>query len=368
MKVGQHFTPDDLVDDLVKKSAVVWGAIAPEKDRSLQICDPACGDGQILKAVQRYCEQNQIPYVLHGYDLDPEAAAACQLALPNATIQVGDFLFDFEIEDYRYDIFVGNPPFLGGEKISGQFGDSYKKSLKENHAGPIGDYCAYFLRESAIWFPRVMSFICTNTISQGRTRRVGLAQLVRHGWVIYAANKSVPWPGKAKVTVSLVHLYEDKLNAFLCLLEAMDVEAHAMLQQIIAEAGSIEEEPDLFYQASEWEEILAFEASLRTNSEHGQEAIKSLRMSLALIKLRHPNLKVKQMLHSDTGWALFDLIWDSEWVSWANIDQIASGGSYLRKYLENETMLANLAGYTVQPDEYVVCFYRTNKGTAQSVI
>ncbi len=47
--------------------------------------------------------------------------------------------------------------------------------------------------------------IATNTIAQGDTRATGLAPLNRDGWVFYDATDSMPWPGAAAVTVSLVH-------------------------------------------------------------------------------------------------------------------------------------------------------------------
>jgi len=55
--------------------------------------------------------------------------------------------------------------------------------------------------------------VFTNTISQGDTREAGLAPLLRdHGFLIYAADRDVPWPGKAKVTVSIVHLADKRLS------------------------------------------------------------------------------------------------------------------------------------------------------------
>lgn len=51
-----------------------------------------------------------------------------------------------------------------------------------------------------------MGLVATNTISQGDTREGGLAPLLGAGFEIYDATASMPWPGLAAVTVSIVHL------------------------------------------------------------------------------------------------------------------------------------------------------------------
>lgn len=107
------------------------------------------------------------------------------------------------------DAFVGNPPFLGGKLISGQFGDSYSSWLEQLHsASKNADLSAHFFRRAAMLLGKhgTIGLIATNTIGQGDTRATGLQHLVRHGFAIYDATVNLPWPGEAAVTVSVVHL------------------------------------------------------------------------------------------------------------------------------------------------------------------
>ncbi len=107
------------------------------------------------------------------------------------------------------DAFVGNPPFLGGRRISGEFGDEYSQWLEQIHnASKNADLCAHFFRRSALLlgFHGTIGLLATNTIAQGDTRSVGLQELVKRGFTIYEAVRSRPWPGEAAVYVSVVLL------------------------------------------------------------------------------------------------------------------------------------------------------------------
>lgn len=110
-----------------------------------------------------------------------------------------------------FDAFVGNPPFLGGARISGTYGDSYLSYLLATNPKSIGnaDLSSYFLRRCVRFLrPRgVAGIIATNSIAKGETRESGLQYLIDTGVSFYRAIKSQPWPGAANVFVSVVHLY-----------------------------------------------------------------------------------------------------------------------------------------------------------------
>src|SRR5207248_5095922 len=107
---------------------------------------------------------------------------------------------------------VGNPPFMGGKKISTSFGDDYRRHLGCNLAHEVkgsADLCAYFfLRAGSLVRPRkgMIGLLATNTIAQGDTREVGLEQMVGSGFVITRAVQSRPWPGAASLEVAHVWL------------------------------------------------------------------------------------------------------------------------------------------------------------------
>jgi hypothetical protein len=108
-----------------------------------------------------------------------------------------------------FDAMVGNPPFLGGQRITGALGTDYRDYLVNDIAhGRRGsaDLCAYFflrardlLRDGGCF-----GLLATNTIAQGDTREVGLDQLVAGGCTIMQAVPSRKWPGTASLEVAHV--------------------------------------------------------------------------------------------------------------------------------------------------------------------
>ncbi len=101
-----------------------------------------------------------------------------------------------------FDAIVGNPPFLGGKKITGASGDAYREYLVEYPAmGRRGnaDLVAYFeLRAHEMLNGSGQTgLIATNTLAQGDSREVGLDQLERAGVTIRRAVKSAAWPSKS---------------------------------------------------------------------------------------------------------------------------------------------------------------------------
>lgn len=109
-----------------------------------------------------------------------------------------------------FDAVVGNPPFIGGKKLTGALGKDYREYLVNRLAGGTrghADLCAYFLlRNLSIAPGQRTGIIATNTIAQGDTREVGLDRATADGWTVYRAIKSQPWPGTAALEVSLLWL------------------------------------------------------------------------------------------------------------------------------------------------------------------
>ncbi|MBV7243157.1 Eco57I restriction-modification methylase domain-containing protein [Streptomyces sp. MW-W600-10] len=103
-----------------------------------------------------------------------------------------------------FDAVVGNPPFLGGQKLTGAMGEAYREYLVDYLAGGkrgSADLVAYFeLRAHALLNGRGQTgLIATNTLAQGDTREVGLDQLAAQGIEIRRAIKSKPWPSASAV-------------------------------------------------------------------------------------------------------------------------------------------------------------------------
>ncbi len=109
------------------------------------------------------------------------------------------------------DAFVGNPPFLGGRLIRGVLGGGYLDWIGDVYtASKNADLCAFFFLRTAELLGQngTLGLIATNTIAQGDTREAGLARLVESDQspiTIFDVTESMPWPGEAAVTVSVVH-------------------------------------------------------------------------------------------------------------------------------------------------------------------
>jgi hypothetical protein len=113
------------------------------------------------------------------------------------------------VERGGFDAFVGNPPFMGGSRISPAFGDDYRSYLVLHVAqGTRGtaDLCSYFfVRDYGLLRQNGCSgLLATNTVAQGDTREVGLASLVSNGCTLYRAIRSRKWPGEANLEVAHV--------------------------------------------------------------------------------------------------------------------------------------------------------------------
>ena len=115
-----------------------------------------------------------------------------------------------------FDAIIGNPPFLGGKRISTEFGDGYRDWLSVIHvdSNSSADLVAHFFRNSFDLLRQggCLGLIATNTISQGDTRYTGLRWICSKGGTIYRARKRLRWPGQAAVIVSVVHVARGEVS------------------------------------------------------------------------------------------------------------------------------------------------------------
>ncbi len=106
--------------------------------RRLHVLDPAVGDGVFLQAMEEQLRQRGLGNRarLYGMDLRPEAVHQTQSAVPEAATVPGNFLLDDPPGPDRYDLIIGNPPYLGqrdvvrldyGPELTDRFG--YKDDL-----------------------------------------------------------------------------------------------------------------------------------------------------------------------------------------------------------------------------------------------
>lgn len=122
------------------------------------------------------------------------------------------FHFDLEFADVfaegGFDAIVGNPPFVGGQKITDSMGTPFRDYIVARIAHGMkgsADLCAYFFLR-AVGITKQggsVGLLATNTISEGDTREVGLDQLLKPEGdgpptaTAYRAVKSIKWPSKS---------------------------------------------------------------------------------------------------------------------------------------------------------------------------
>ena len=98
-----------------------------------------------------------------------------------------------------FDAIIGNPPFLGGKKLSGALGSDIRDwlvhVLADGTKGSADQVAYFFLRtQSLLSTVGCLGLIATNTIAQGDTRQVGLDRMVASGFTITRSIQSRPWP------------------------------------------------------------------------------------------------------------------------------------------------------------------------------
>ena len=144
----------------------------------------------------------------------------------------------FDRQNPGFDAIVGNPPFLGGTKISSTLGKNFLDWLLSLHDGAHGnaDLVAHFFRRTFYLVRTEGSFglIATNTIAQGDTRSTGLRWICNHGGEIYHARRRVKWPGVAAVVVSVLHLWK---GSSLSVLKKLDEKEMDMITAFLFHRG-----------------------------------------------------------------------------------------------------------------------------------
>jgi hypothetical protein len=212
----QHYTPGEIVFRMLRKSNLCQRTFNNGLNKRLKILEPCCGDGAfILPLAQNNCD-------IVGIDKNKDVVVASKNRFiydSNVEILQMDSLIE-SIPGAPYDVAIGNFPFLGGGKISSYYGQDYREKIKSinPYYHGLADLSAHFLYRISL-VANEMIFICTNTISQGRSRKAALQPLLKQGWVIYDCDKDLPWPGDANVIVSIVYmrkcsktLYNSRLN------------------------------------------------------------------------------------------------------------------------------------------------------------
>ena len=114
-----------------------------------------------------------------------------------------------------FDCILGNPPYLGGQALSGTYGHGFCECMKWRFA-PTGlsELVVYFLRRihELLRDDGFTAIITTNSIVDGDVRKDGLEQIIAAGGQINMAVRGTKWPGAANVVVSLLAVHKGEWN------------------------------------------------------------------------------------------------------------------------------------------------------------
>ncbi len=143
-----------------------------------------------------------------------------------------------------FDCILGNPPYLGGQALSGTYGHAFCECMKWLYA-PTGlsDFMVYFLRRihGLLRDGGFTAIITTNSIVDGDVRKDGLEQIVSAGAQINMAVRGMKWPGRANVVVSLLAAHHGKWNG----LRTLDNQPVALINSFFEEGEEVAERHSL---------------------------------------------------------------------------------------------------------------------------
>lgn len=110
-----------------------------------------------------------------------------------------------------FDCILGNPPYLGGQALSGTYGYPFCHCMKWRFApAGLSELVVYFLRRNfeLIREGGFSAILTTNSIIDGDVRKDGLEQVVTSGGNINMAVRNMRWTGAANITVSLLAVHK----------------------------------------------------------------------------------------------------------------------------------------------------------------
>ena len=230
--------------------------------QAYKVLDPACGSGnflyiayQELKRVEKLLldkmaerrksprDQMQMGFVtpqqFYGMDTNPFAVELARVtmmiarkiaidrlglsepALPLDTLDQNIECKDALFSDWvKADAIIGNPPFLGGNRIRQELGDDYIERIFKRFSDVKAqvDLCSYWFRLSHENLNKEgrAGLVGTNTVSQGNSRSASLDYVIDHNGYIHEAISTQRWSGEAKVHVSIINwCYQKPSNIYL---------------------------------------------------------------------------------------------------------------------------------------------------------
>jgi hypothetical protein len=149
--------------------------------------------------------------------------------------------------DTGFDAIVGNPPFNGGQKISGDLGKDYLAWLQRWDGREVkgsADLAARFvLRAEKLLSSRgELGYITTNTLVQGDTLEVGLLQITERGLTMRRGQSSHPWPSDS-ASLEIVGVWVSRMPLAVGVLPWLDGEQVPSIGADLEPVGRVKGRP-----------------------------------------------------------------------------------------------------------------------------
>lgn len=203
MNNTQHYTPRPMVESMAYWISHVASLIGLERG---SLYDPCAGNGDMLRWAKDAMDgfgkhlSNSLsfePTRVFGNEIDPTQAALSEY------VRCRDVFDVFE----SADVVIANPPYAGRSKLRSVVGDDRFKWLKKEYktlkAGSA-DLAAYVFRHVMTTAqPKIAAWLCTNTMTEGSSHRVGFKHVYDLGYRPVVVSREFPWPGVAAVIVQL---------------------------------------------------------------------------------------------------------------------------------------------------------------------
>ena len=154
---------------------------------------------------------------------------------------------DVHIDHGGFDAVIGNPPFLGGQKLTGAMGTEMRgwlvNVLAHGQSGSADLVAYFFLRAAELLRDTgTLGLIATNTIAQGVTKEVGLDQMVRGGFTITRAIRSRPWPARS-ANLEFAGVWGSLVDVDSSVLRSVDGELTSGISTLLGTEGSVVGDP-----------------------------------------------------------------------------------------------------------------------------
>ena len=146
-----------------------------------------------------------------------------------------------------FDAIIGNPPFLGGQKLTGALGTNMREwfvnTLASGQKGSADLVAYFFLRATSLLTDQGnLGLVATNTVAQGDTRQVGLDQMVRDGFMITRSIQSRSWPA-AGANLEYAAVWGTRGSVAPAVPRVADDVPVARISTLLEPAGQVEGDP-----------------------------------------------------------------------------------------------------------------------------